>query len=184
MKTLVIVYSRTGTTRKVGTEIARACNADLLEVEDVRSRRGALGAFRSVLEALTGRFPPIKPTSIDPAAYDLVVLGAPVWAGRVAAPMQSFLAQKWDRIGRLAAFCTLGGSGAERALQQMADTVGLPAVAALALLQREVDSGAADGKIREFIDRLGTLPNAKGRLVPFIPPVGAAYRAGNERSAP
>ena len=48
---LCIYYSRTGHTKKAMEEVAAALGAELLELSDGIDRSGALGAFRSGLDA-------------------------------------------------------------------------------------------------------------------------------------
>ena len=151
MKTLVIVYSRTGWTLGVGREIARSCGNMLREIQDVRSRKGFFGFLRSIQDARKNRTPPIKPLSIDVSDFDLVVLGAPVWAGHVAAPMRTFVEQNKNSLRRIAVFCTMGRTGADAALSELAQAVGLTPVAQLALSDTEIRKSLAGEKIGRFI---------------------------------
>jgi hypothetical protein len=58
------------------------------------------------------KLPALKPCQFEPSAYDLVILGAPVWAGSPAPPLQSFLAQTKISGKRVALYCChLGGMG-------------------------------------------------------------------------
>ena len=79
MKILVIYYSRTGHTRKVAKAIAAACVADIVPIRDMHSQAGALGYLRSGFEAMFKRPGRIQPIDKDPARYDLVILGTPIW---------------------------------------------------------------------------------------------------------
>lgn len=152
MNILVVVYSRTGRTREVGQRIAHAFGDSLQEIRDVRSRRGPFGYLRSAMEAGRRQTPAIEPFSIDLSAYDLVILGTPVWAGHMAAPMRTFLEQHKQQLARIAAFCTLGGSGAPRTLAEIAEVAGQAPVAQLALRDAEIQTDAGSRKIEEFID--------------------------------
>lgn len=152
MNILVVVYSRTGRTRAVGRTIAHAFGDSLQEIRDVRSRRGPFGYLRSAMEASRRRTPAIEPFATDLSAYDLVILGTPVWAGHMAAPMRTFLEQHKLQLGRIAAFCTLGGSGAPRTLAEIAEVAGQAPVAQLALRDAEIETDAGQRKIDDFID--------------------------------
>lgn len=159
MKTLVVVYSRTGWTRRVGEEIARECGAELRVIEDVNSRRGLFGYWRSIQDARKARQPAIKPMSLDLRPYDLVILGAPVWAGHMAAPMRSFIQRYKQELRRVAVFCTMRGSGADRALAEMAQALGRSPVARLALRDSDIKKGAS-AQIRDFLGIAGALAAA------------------------
>lgn len=161
MKTLLVVYSRTGTARAVGRQIARACGIRMHEIKDVRSRKGPLGFLRSIFEAVKARTPAIKPMATDLSAYDLVILGAPVWAGHMATPMRAFIAQNQGHLRRIALFCTMAGSRSERALREMAEAAGQIPLATLALRQDEVKTDVGVRKIHKFVSALRSAEDAQ-----------------------
>ena len=70
-KALVVYYSRTGTTAKVGKAIAEALGADLEEITDKTSRKGITGWLKGGKDSLTKKTTPIGEIQNDPAAYDL-----------------------------------------------------------------------------------------------------------------
>ena len=81
---LCIYYSRTGHTKKAMEEVAAALGAELLELSDGIDRSGALGAFRSGLDAMRKNCQPLRAFQTERALgdYQLVIVGTPVWAGR------------------------------------------------------------------------------------------------------
>ena len=83
---LVVFFSRSGTTRKLASAIAASLGADLEEICDYSDRRGVGGYIRSLIDAVGKRSVEIVPGGHDVAAYDLVVVGTPVWAGMPSAP--------------------------------------------------------------------------------------------------
>ena len=151
---LVVYFSRTGYTRKIAEELAGRCNADLEAVEDVRPRSGLFGYLRSGREAYRKELIEIRPTVRDPSAYDVVILGTPVWAGHVSSPIRAYLAAHGRTLERVACFCTQGGSGAEKVLAEMAGLCGQEPLASLALNDREIDGGGYAGKLGEFLRAL------------------------------
>jgi len=81
MKTLVIYYSYTGNTKRLAQELAKKESADIVEIKDVR-RPGKLKAYSlGCFAAMRGKPWPIQPPEVDLAAYDRLILLAPVWAG-------------------------------------------------------------------------------------------------------
>jgi multimeric flavodoxin WrbA len=64
------------------------------------------------------KHPAIQPLSINIASYDLIVLGAPVWASFPAPAMLSFLDTAQIRGKKLALFCCHGG-GMGKALEKL-----------------------------------------------------------------
>jgi flavodoxin len=154
MSTLVVYFSRTGTTRKAAETIARKLGADLEAIHEPKDRLGRRGYVRSLLDAVFSRWVPIDVLGRDPSRYDLVVVGTPVWGQSVSAPMRTFLSNHARRLPRVAFFVTEGGSGDRRAFEQMAQVVGADPVATLALAQRDVESGKASRAIDAFVASL------------------------------
>lgn len=153
-KALVVYYSRSGFTKLVAQALAQALGADLEQLRDRKNRAGWIGYLRSALDATFHRLTRLGPISSDPAAYDLVVVGTPVWNASVSSPVRTFLAQYGARFKNVAFFCTYGGSGSDRAFRQMAAVCGKAPLGTLAIRDREVDSPVQDGRIAELVERL------------------------------
>lgn len=135
---LVVSYSRSGHTRYLAQEIAQQCNADLDEIEARAPRRGLFGWLRSAGEAVLRISAAIEPSRRLPQHYDLVIVGTPVWAGRMASPVRAYLQRHRGQFRRVAFFCTLGGSGQTQVPIEMARLCGRPALATLAIRSRDV----------------------------------------------
>ncbi|MGF6367874.1 flavodoxin [Paraburkholderia sp. RAU6.4a] len=130
---LIVYYSRTGTTRRVAELLASELDADIEPIREragPRSRDGARGYVRSVIDALCHRRAAVMPAVLDVAAYDLVVVGAPVWAGRACAPVRAWLESNGGQIRHLALFCCEGARGSGSALKQMSEAAGKTPLAA------------------------------------------------------
>ena len=134
--------------------IAESLKSDLELIEEERGRKGMGGFLRSCYEALCKKTPPIKKTRTDPAAYDLVVIGAPMWAGNMASPVRSYLDQKEGFLPAVAFLCTSGGSDTAKMMQDMQEFCEQKAVALLGLIDKEVKAGTCAGKIEEFTGAL------------------------------
>jgi len=152
-RVLVIDYSRSGNTHKVAQAIAGACGADLEQIRDARPRRGLWGWIRSGREAIRAIPGDIRPPRRDPATYDLVVLGSPVWAGHVSSPMRAYLGQRSGKLRRVALFVTEGGSGGPKALAEMSALSGLQPVATLEIRAREI-RGDLRSRVGTFVERI------------------------------
>lgn len=144
---LVVHYSRTGRTRLVAEEIARALHADSEEIRDFVEREGAIGYLRSALEALLGVSCEIRVPVLDAARYDVVVVGTPVWNASVSTPVRTYLWLVRDRLPRVAFYVTHGGSGSARALRQLRSLAGKPPLATLVLREREIVAGTHHSKV-------------------------------------
>jgi len=151
-KILIVYYSRTGHTEQVARALAEKLGADIEKIRETRSRRGFFGYWRSGREALSGKLPEIGAVERDPAGYDLVLLGSPVWASRPSTPMRAFLAANKDKLKQVACFVTLGGAGAEKTLARMADAAGRPALATFSATEGQLKSGAWKEGMERFAE--------------------------------
>lgn len=149
-KTLVVFYSRSGTTRRVAEALSRALACDLEEIIEPRSRTGFLGYMRSLLEARRKRPSVIAPGKHNVSSYDLVVIGTPVWAWSLSSPVRAYLTAKASQLPAVAFFCTLGGKGSERAFAQMTSIVGKKPRAVCAITALEVSSGRQFDRLSAF----------------------------------
>jgi flavodoxin len=152
---LVVAYSRSGHTRKLGERIARELGADFEPIEEKVDRAGAWGFTRSAFEAMLRTPTFLKAPVKDPAAYDLVVVGTPVWSASVSTPVRTYLKQFKGHFTDVAFFVTHGGSGAERTFEQMARLTGRNPIESLAVTEVDLAKGDDAEKARGFVQALG-----------------------------
>ncbi len=147
---LVVHFSRTGHTRVLAEGIARALDADLEEIRDRTDRTGLLGWLRSGLEATLGVSAYIDRPRHDPARYDVVIVGGPVWNSSVCTPVRTYLWLERDRLPALALFASYGGLGVDRALAQMEAIARKRPVATAAFREIETAAGVPRERIKAF----------------------------------
>lgn len=150
MKTLVVYYSRTGNTRKVGMEISKMLNADLEEITEAKSRSGIIGYLTAGGDSLLGRPGLIKQPYRDPSLYDLVIVGTPVWAFTVSAPVRTYLSGHGEGLKKVAFYCTCHGSWWARAFKAMEEACGKTPAAVMKLTDGEVSSGGYVNRIKAY----------------------------------
>jgi flavodoxin len=138
VKILVVYYSRTGYTQRMAEAIGNACGADVERIRYDGARLGVWGYLRCGREALTKRAVDIEPAAKDPASYDLVVIGTPVWASNISSPVRAYLRRQKAKLRQVALFCTEGGSGGQKVLADMAELCGKQPMASLELTDREI----------------------------------------------
>jgi flavodoxin len=151
-RTLVVFHSRTGHTKRVARALAQRLDADLDEIRIVQPLDGLAGYAMCAVEAVAGLAPALRPMQHDPAAYELVVIGTPVWFWSLASPVRSWLEQH-PLKRRVAFFCTMGGSGAGRVFATMAALAGREPRATLALLEKEL-AAPFEPRLDAFVERL------------------------------
>jgi flavodoxin len=110
----VVFYSLDGNCAFVAEEIKAQLNADLIQLQTKdEKKRGKVGKmFWGCAMVFSKKKPPLNPYSFDSSAYDLIILGAPVWAGNPAPPIKTFLSETNLSGKKLAIFvCHAGGKG-------------------------------------------------------------------------
>jgi len=150
-RALVVFYSRTGATKIVGDKIARLLQCDSEELVDRRPRLGLAGYLRSGFDATFRRSADLAPTKLDPSAYDLVLIGTPIWNASVSAPIRTYLAANQARIKRVAFFCTHGSSGSAKVLEELERLCAKKPVATLVLRTTQVRFEDIDPRVRELV---------------------------------
>jgi flavodoxin len=152
MKSLVVFYSRTGTTKKVAEAISKKLNADIEEIVDLKSRKGILGFFSGGKDAFKKELTKIKKTEKNPADYDLVLIGSPIWAGTMVPAVRTYLNDA--KIKKAAFFATGGSPSPQRVFPDMHEMiVDTQNIGQLYIPMKEVKKGAEE-KIEEFVKRL------------------------------
>jgi flavodoxin len=101
-KTLIVYYSFTGNNEKLARHLQRGLNCDVAKIEPVRKRNG----FSILLDLVFGRKPEVEPVSHQLDGYDHAIFVAPVWGGKIAMPMMSFLVKERSSISQYS-FATL-----------------------------------------------------------------------------
>jgi len=154
MKTLVVYYSRTGTTRIVAEAAAKALGADIEEIRDLKNRKGPLGFVISCKDGGMKKTAEIEPLEKDPANYDMVLIGTPVWANSMSCAVRTWFRQKKDALSKLAFFSTTRVSGIETCFRDMEAEGGKSPVAVLGLTAKKVWKKRFQEKLDAFLEQL------------------------------
>ncbi len=150
MKSLVAYYSRTNTTKKLAESIANSVNADIEEVKPKVNYQGKIGFARGGKDALQAKIVDLEDLKYDPADYDVVYLGAPVWAGKAANPLISYIKQNEGKFSNVKFFVTAGSDGFDGALKQLEEVTTKPQKT-LALTTKEVKKDLFEDKLNSFV---------------------------------
>lgn len=156
MRTLVVYYSLSGTTRTAATALAKELGADIEEIRCGRFSIGFWGFLRACRDSWKGNLPPIEPLTHAPSGYDLVVIGGPIWAWHPAPPVLAFLRQEASRLPGVAFLLTHGGSAAQRSLGEMQRLAGRAPLATLVVRAADVAQGKFGPAVSSFAATLRT----------------------------
>jgi flavodoxin len=154
MKTLVAFYSLTGNTSLLVSKIAALLHADTDRILTETPYEGGWGYVKAAYHSLTGQKVAIKASGITPQEYDLVVVAGPVWTGRIAPPVRTYLERYRDQFKHIAFCVTQGGTSPGKAFQQMEAHCGTKPVETLSVQAKEVVGGRYDKAVRIFVKQL------------------------------
>ena len=149
---LVAWYSHSGHSKAAAAAIASALGADLERIEPLgRGPKGLTGFIRAGFASLCGNAWPVKPLSSAIESYGLVVICAPVWAGRLAPPARGWLNLARPRIKAVAACATVGGTKGTKFFSDVETAAGKSALATAVITEEHRKSGADQRIIDCFI---------------------------------
>lgn len=157
-RSLVAVFSYSGTTLSVAERIAEEAGAELFRIETTDVWPDDYDEMTAQVrrEQDEGYLPPLAATVPDWGSYDTVYVGHPIWWGQLPHVMRSFLAQH-DLAGKtVAPFSTSSSSGNATALDAL----------------REL---APEADVREALHlTVGSLPVAPEGVRAWLDGLGAA----------
>jgi flavodoxin len=153
-KILVVYYSRTGVTKKIAEAIAAELKGEVEEIIDAKDRQGLTGWLSGGRDATMRNLTEINPPQKSPAAYDLVIIGTPIWAWTMTPAVRAYMTQNKAALKNVAFFCTMGGSGDVGAFEAMSKIADKKPLALLSLLTKEVNEGKHAAKVAEFVKQL------------------------------
>ena len=152
-KSLVVVFSCTGTTRGVAEKIAALTGAELVDLVPAQPYTAEDLNYndRSTRATVEQNTPDARPEIASDISLDGVTnlyLGYPIWWGQAPRIMSTFV-ESHDFTGiTVVPFCTSGGSGAGRT----GETLGEQAGTGTFLTSTRFSSGVSDAELQSWID--------------------------------
>ncbi|MCK4601626.1 MAG: NAD(P)H-dependent oxidoreductase [Phycisphaerae bacterium] len=155
---LVVYYSRTGKTRMVAERLAALLGADIEEIREQKDRSGALHFLGACKDTLLNR-PARLASEHSVEGRSTVVIGMPVWAGRVPPPVRAYL----DSVGltgespgkKVCAFCTHGGGGGKGTFAELRNRLGELAEV-MEWKKPRSDDPSLQAAMEDFAERIGS----------------------------
>ena len=152
-KSLVVVFSCTGTPKGVGEKIAALTGAELVDLVPAQPYTAEDLNYndRSTRATVEQNTPDARPEIASDISLDGVTtlyLGYPIWWGQAPRIMSTFV-ESHDFTGiTVVPFCTSGGSGAGRT----GETLGEQAGTGTFLTSTRLSSGVSDSELQSWID--------------------------------
>jgi flavodoxin len=109
MKRIVVYYSFTRNNEMLANELQKRLHCDILKIETTGRRTG----FSIFLDIAFRRTPRLKDHKVYLGDYNEFIFVAPVWAGKIAAPLRAFLFKEHQYIEDYSfmSFCGGGDEG-------------------------------------------------------------------------
>lgn len=154
-KTLIVYYSLSGHTATMAQRLQECTGAntyELLVPNDTFSQNMYETSDIAKAQLRTGTLPRLTQPLPDLTAYDVILVGGPVWSGAPATPVLSFLAAADTGDAVLAPFYTHAGTAGdyEAAFKQAAG--GRPTTSGLGLSGYSI--AGATTQIQQWLDQL------------------------------
>ena len=152
-KSLVVVFSCTGTTKGVAEKIAALTGAELVDLVPAQPYTAEDLNYndRSTRATVEQNTPDARPEIASDISLDGVTtlyLGYPIWWGQAPRILSTFV-ESHDFTGiTVIPFCTSGGSGAGRT----GETLGEQAGTGTFLTSTRFSSGVSDAELQSWID--------------------------------
>ena len=159
MRAAVIFYSMSGNCRYLAEEISRITGADIIEIKPLKDypSSGPARFMKGGKDAVTGKEPELAPYEFDAGSYDDIIFVYPVWAGRPAPPIKTFVSRNKEALkGKRISAAASSGGGDSRYLNRLKDMLGIDSFAAeLAIADPAAKpSDEKDNAIKRFCDRI------------------------------
>lgn len=154
MSSLVVYYSRKGTTRKIGELISNEAEWEFEEIIDIKKRKGFIGFLKSGKDATFKKLADIKEIQKNPELFDLIILGTPIWNRRMTPAIRTYITEFKNQIKDVAFFCTEGGSGGQKTFDSMENLCEKTPISTLEITKNDIKNGDHKDKIKKFIQDL------------------------------
>lgn len=120
MKNLIVYYSLTNNNESLAKMLQARLGCEMLRIETV----GKKGVFSIMLDVIFGRKPAIRRHHTSIMEYDHLILLGPVWMGKIASPLRTFLSEEKGSINRYSFISVCGGlPGQKEKLEKELETI-------------------------------------------------------------
>ena len=154
-RVLVVYYSLTGNTARVGRDLAARLDADIESVRDSGHGTGLVGRLAAAFDAWRRKAAAIEPLQYDPADYEITLIGTPVWVGAMTPAIRAYLQRTSRKLHNVAFFTTSGNTDITRIHPSLEALAGQKSIACAGFNARELnDATSYQRKLAAFVDAL------------------------------
>jgi flavodoxin len=168
-KTLILYHSLTGNTKSGCEVLQQELGADIMEVKDLIDRSGKWGFFKTAIGSLVGRHTRIEPEKLDLTGYQNIILGSPIWTGKLSMAMRTFIDRNRFDGKKVIIFTTTNAFEKEEYKEKSKNLVrqaGGDVIGYYQILAKEEVAGEKIDRTKEQIiaDTVALVPEIKGLL--------------------
>ena len=165
MRPIIIYYSRTGTNQKLCQELQKTLNCDMEQIIDKKDRGGIWNYLLAGWDAFSKKLTQIEALKKELPAYDLVIIGTPLWVGTLPPATRTFLRQNKNIIKRIAVISvSMKGKSNRNALAAIEAESGRKSEPNLILGEKEYKQGIYRSKFEDFVRGIQVFQKLKGDL--------------------
>jgi len=153
VKTLVVFYSRSGTTRRVADTIVNKLSCDVEELIDLKNRNGPIGWLSAGRDAGNKSLTKIEKPKKDPEAYDHIIIGSPIWNGTISTPIRTYITKNKHVLRNASVFVIGDAPDNSKVVLDSEAILGKKPAGFLSLSKKlDIESGNFVGKIDDLLN--------------------------------
>ncbi len=142
MKICIIYHSYSGITKGVAERVRDACGGDLVEVTPKEPYSTFSAYTRGCRRAMKKKADAVEPETIDVSAYDLIVVGTPIWAWKATPVINGGIAALEGCAGKKAVVYATCGAKYGSSLVDMKEALmqkGVKVTGEIGLTRKEIN---------------------------------------------
>jgi hypothetical protein len=170
-KVLVVYFSLSGNTARVARDIAKMTDGDLESLGDRDHGVGFLGYLKAAVDAVRSKPARLAEVMHDPRRYSLVIIGTPVWVGRMTPAVRAYLQRFAGDLPHVGFFVTSGNTPVQKVAPSVEKVLGHKSEALIGFNAHELaDQREYDARLSAFLESLNRQPPIQVRS-----PLSACY---------
>ena len=154
MSRLVVYYTLSGNTEMAAKKIAEKLGADLMKIDTEKPMPKSFAAQIIVGggQVIMNHIPKLKPLEKDPADYDEIILGSPIWNSKGVPAINAFLQDEKAAAKVTSLFFLSGGGDTKKGLEAITKKLPNMKNSVSLLDKKHQDSKDNDAKIQKFVE--------------------------------